>query len=139
MNPNLLNPVPVTIQQLDRSVMTMDEDAREPIHGARASTSVTLLAQVSWSMRGNPLFQSAGVEDKADGYILVRSSDLRLKGITLKRGDCVVQIGQGANAATTNLYLTKSQPLGHFSDTAGATITRWYFQDRNPVRPSGDK
>lgn len=141
MNPNLIHPIDVTVQRLNRSELVMDADAREPMHGARsvAADTVTVKAQISWGTRGQPQSEMGGVEEKSDGHITCRWSDLvLLTGGAFKRGDRVTQLGTGARAIAVDLYITKNIPMGHWPDQGGSTLVRFYFQDRKPVQQSGD-
>lgn len=118
----------------------MDADAREPMHGARSTTAdvVIIKAQISWGDRGRVQNEMAGVEEKSDGYILCRWSDLRAKGGPFKRGDKIASIGTGLNALVTDLYITKNEPMGHWPDQGGTSIVRFHFSDRNPHQHQGD-
>lgn len=140
-NPNLIHPIDITVQRLNRGELVMDEDAREPMHGARSVSAdqVVIKAQVNWGAKGNPLFTDLGPEEKSDGYILCRTSDLRSKGGSFKRGDKIITMGAGDNALTgLDLYITKVEPMGHWPDQGGSSMVRFHFADRKPVQQSGN-
>lgn len=135
-NPNLIHPISVIVERLNTAEMVMDPDTREPMHGARSSAAdrITVQAQINWGARKRPSFDGGGVEENSDGYILCRTYDLQKLGGLLKRGDRIVQIGTGANAIEVDLYLTRQEPMGHWPDQNGATLVRYHFEDRAPVK-----
>lgn len=138
--PNLIHPIDVTVHRLNRAQMVMDDDAREPMHGARSTTAdvVNIKAQISWGDRGRVQNEAGGVEEKSDGYILCRWSDLRAVGGAFKRGDRIVSFGTGLNKIDVDLYITKNEPMAHWPDQGGSSIVRFHFSDRNPHQHQGD-
>lgn len=140
MQPNLIHPIQVVVHRLNRSTLVMDADAREPMHGARDTTAdaVKILAQISWGERGRPQNEPAGVEEKSNGYILCRWSDLRKAGGAFKRGDKIVSIGAGLNSLAVELYILGNKPMAHWPDQGGTTLVRFHFADRKPYQQTGD-
>jgi hypothetical protein len=139
-NPNLIHPIPVVVQRHNRAKQVMDDEAREPLHGARTSAAdvVNIDAQVSWGTRGRVQNEAGGVEEKSDGYILCRTSDLRTKGGPFKRGDKIVTIGTGDNALAVELFITQMDPMGHWPDQGGSSLLKFMFSDRKPFNQTGD-
>lgn len=138
--PNLIHPIDVVIERLDRNEMIMDHDAREAILGPRSTSSntYTIQAQISWNDRSAPDPQGAGDRERDSGYILLRLFDMNNvfgSGQRLKRGDRIVQIG---NTTGLDLYITKDPPIGHWPDQFGETMIKYHFEDRRPVRQTGD-
>jgi hypothetical protein len=136
-NPRLIHPVTVVVERYDTGEQVFDPDTNEPIHGARGVTSerVTIKAQIKWSAKVDPHFTSAGVEEKSDGYILCRRSDLRAAGGEFKRGDRILSIGTGDNEqGDLDVYILKEEPMGHWQDLGGSSLVKYHFQDRTPVK-----
>jgi hypothetical protein len=140
MEPELIHPVPVTLELLNRAAMAFDADAREGLHGARSTAAdvVTVEAQIRWEVKDDPMPEQVGMRQRSRGYILVRNEDLREQAVVLKRGDRIVQIGEDENALSVDLYLTGQEPIAHYPDQLGATLLKWHFEDRHPVRQVGD-
>lgn len=135
MQPNLIHPVPVEIQQIDRAQTVVDEDFGEEVENVARSATVTVPGQIRWRAFKRASFSARGLEEKADGYITFRPIDLRAQGITqLQAGDRIVGIGSGANKMTVTLFVVNTEPLGHYSDIAGPGLVRAYFKSRHPVK-----
>lgn len=136
--PNLIHPVPVQLEIFDVAGQVMDDEAREPVHGARNASGdlVTLEAQVSYPQDQGIVMEAGGVRLTSSGHILVRRADLRDLGVAPKRGDRIVQIGEGENALTVNLFITGFQPMAHYTDQGGPTLMRYNFEDRDPTSSS---
>lgn len=138
--PNLIHPIDVTIERLTRSEMVMDLQAREPYHGARSSTTQTFVlpAQIKWSAKDDDQPQEGGVREVSNGYILCRILDMETVmgvGERLKRGDRIVTIG---NISDLDLYVVREEPIAHLQQTTGASMIKYHFEDRHPVRQVGD-
>lgn len=135
MQPNLIHPVPIEIQQIDRAQTIVDEDFDEEMESVARETTVTVPGQVRWRAFKRATFGEAGVEERADGYITMRPVDLRAVGIAqLQVNDKIVGIGSGDNKMVVNLFVVSQEPMGHYSDIAGPGLIRVYFKDRNPVK-----
>lgn len=131
---NLIHPIPVTIETWDPSQQTMDDAAREPIHGARGGTDVVIPAQVKWNKKSSPQYTAGGVVQQSEGYLLVRRADMRARNVVFKRGDKIKQIGAGGNqdALLNPLYITGEVPMAHMPGARGSELVRYMFEDRNP-------
>lgn len=130
MVPTLIHPVPVILEPLNAATAPRDEEARELVHGARRGTKVRISAQVSWSLKDDPTDHPAGVVEISKGYVLVRRRDLERMNLTIARGDRISKIGVQA----VDVYVTGTQPRGHYPDQGGHTLLRVYWGDRQPVR-----
>lgn len=130
MLPNLIHPVDVHIEQLDKASTVYDDDFREPVQQAAHAVVKYLKGQVSWGESKQLGTTAAGVEENAAGYVLFRYIDLEKAGVTLKLNDKIVKLGKIA----TDLYITKIAPCGHYQDQGGATLVKAYFMDRQPSR-----
>jgi hypothetical protein len=120
--------------------MLMDNEAREPIHGARttATQTFTLPVQAKWNDAADPTPMEGGPREEDRGYILARMKDMDLylgPGERIKRGDRIVAMGV---LTGLDLYITGTEPIGHYPDQAGATMVKYRFADRHPVHQAGD-
>ena len=129
VQPRLLHPVPIVIQQMDQSTTMYDDDYREPIQQSQRFANVTLPGQVKWTVGLDELkMERGGVRLEAEGYVLFRYKDLKAKNITLKKDDRLITIG----GVEVDVYITKIQPMGHYPSAAGPTLVRAWFNDRQP-------
>lgn len=134
--PNLIHPVDVTIERFNASEMLMDADTRSPIHGARSASGDTVIieAQIKIDDADMPDHGVGGDRLIQSGYILCRTVDMDNvlgAGQRLKKGDHIIAIGVNTGL---DLYITKNQRMGHYPDQNGASLIRYYFEDRNPVQ-----
>lgn len=130
MIPNLIHPVPIKIQSLDRSNTLYDDDMREPVQQAVRGSTVTVDGQVRWTNDQAGVSRRRGTEESSDGYVLFRYIDLTAKSVTLKREDRFIKLG----TIDTDVYVTKVEPLGHYPDQSGPTLIKAYFADAQPSR-----
>jgi len=128
--PNLLHPVPVQISQTDESETIYDDDMREPVQQCVRGSTVTVYGQVKWGMDQKYNSRRQGVEEDSDGYVLFRYVDLNAAGITIKREDRFLKLGN----IDVDVYVTGLRPEGHYSDQGGPTLVKAYFSDRQPSR-----
>ena len=131
--PRLLHPVPIQIQQISTATTEYDHDAREPIQFAQRQTVKTVQGQVQWGAAMSEQHTRGGAVESADGYVLLRYVDLQAQGITLQREDRFVKLGN----ETTDLYINRLVPVGHYPDAGGATMVKAFFDDRGPTRAAG--
>lgn len=155
MQPNLLHPVPVTFELLNRDDTVFDRYAREPVGQAirqgespRTGERVTIKAQYSEyfasAKHDYPMYQREGVEEMTDSYLAIRYKDLLRAGLVelnngkwenmkIKRGDRVVQIGR----EEVNLYVQGFKIFAHYPGSKG-TMIQVNLMDRHPVDQQGD-
>jgi len=132
--PNLLHPVPVTIEPIDRASTSFDEDAGEPIQAATRAAAVTVPGQVRWTSRNELRMQLGGPVENADGYVTFRFVDLRAAGVTdLKINDRITRTG----STVVEVYITKLEPFAHHPDQGGPTLLKAWFKDRSPAKTRG--
>lgn len=147
--PNLIHPVPVTIQRQDASITLFDPVDRQPVRqmwkrgqGPGTGADETLSAQVNWNdgKLGEPKLSPGGVEEKSEGYFLVRVIDLIGAGIAtenadgtvdfgIKRGDRITRIGR----RKVDLYVAWFRDVAFYPDQGGGTLLEVQFVDRNPA------
>lgn len=128
--PRLIHPVPVTIEQIDKSATIYDEDAREPIQFAARPVKKTLNGQVKWQSQFSESNTRAGTIEGASGYVLFRQIDLTAKAIVLQLEDRLSRIG----TRDTDVYITNLRPVGHYPDQGGHTMIKAFFDDRQPSK-----
>jgi hypothetical protein len=132
--PNLLHPVNITIERLNRGGTAFDEDVGEPIQSAARHTSATCPGQVKWLSAKDLAMPRGGPVEHADGYVLFRYVDLRERGITeLAINDRFTALG----STTREVYITKLEPQGHYPDQEGPTLVKAWFRDRSPAKTRG--
>lgn len=138
--PNLLHPVPVLIQQIDKTDQDtaggdgtwFDDDFREPVQHVAddPAGAVQVNGQVKWGMDEQLRTTLSGALAEADGYVLFRYVDLEAESIILKQNDRLIRIGK----IDTDVYLVGLRPEGHYTDVGGATLVKAFFKDRQPSR-----
>jgi len=126
--PNLLHPVPITIQQQDAPNTKVDDIFREPVQQSARKAKVVLQGQVKWGQDESLVPGKGGPKEDSDGYVLFRYVDQSTVGVTLKRGDRFTKLGK----IDVDVYIVSIEPMGHWQDQGGATLFRAYFKDRQP-------
>jgi len=128
MDPDLIHPIPVEINQIDKDSTEWDDNAREAVRTIARPAVIKLSAQVSWSIKDDPNPEKMGISEEARGYLLFLRKDLLNRSITISRGDKISKIGHD----TVELYVLGLTPAGHYPDQGGASLLQAYFGDRNP-------
>lgn len=149
MIPNLMDPIPVTIQRQNVAATVFDARAREPVRqlwkageGPGTGDAVELVAQVNWNQAkgvAKPVVRPGGVEEESEGYLLFRLVDLLAAGVAteradgtvafgLERGDRIVRIGR----RRTNLYVVFFRDVAGYEDRGGCTLLEVDFASRAP-------
>lgn len=154
--PNLIHPVKVTFELLDRDNTLWDDQAREPVRqavrkGAQPNTGsrVTIKGQISFYFAGAkldyPEWLREGVLERTVGYVSLRFKDMKKAGlltydvdgkfdeIKIKRGDRIVYLEK----RPTDLYVTGFKDFAHYPGF-GQTMIQVNFDDRNPSAQKGD-
>jgi hypothetical protein len=153
--PNLIHPVPITFELLDRDETVFDKYAREPVGQAirqgespRTGSQVTVKGQYSEyfasARHDYPTYEREGVEETTDSYVSLRYKDLLHAGLVelnngvwenmqIKRGDRVVQIGR----EQVNLYVQGFKLFAHYPGPKG-TMIQVNLADRHPVDQQGN-
>lgn len=156
IEPNLLHPIDITFELLDRDDTVYDKWAREPVGQAiregespRTGDRVTVKGQYSEyfasAKHEYPSYTRKGVEDMAVSYVAIRYKDLHRQGLVdlvddtwtnlkIKRGDRVIKIGR----ETVNFYVEgQSKVFAHYPGPGG-TMLQFNLIDRHPVDQQGD-
>lgn len=139
--PNLINPVLVTVEQIDRAATIQDPEAREPLQTAARRTAFQILAQFRFEpMPGGPgsaatlQTRGEGLVEQAIGYVLFRKADLdsHVDGpFEIQLNDRITQDGHMTNL---DYYVVRIQPRGHYGDQNGPSLIKAWFTDRQPVK-----
>jgi hypothetical protein len=156
VQPNLIHPIPVTFQLLDRANTVYDKYAREPVGQAirqgespRTGEEVTIKGQFSYyfasAKQDYPNFQRAGVTEETTAYVALRYVDMVRAGLLtltadgdfdtflLKRGDRCVKVGR----ETVNYYVEGFKPFAHYPGEK-QTMIQVNLMDRHPTHQQGD-
>lgn len=133
--PNLLHPVPVTIEPISRADTEYDDDLREPIGEVSYGAAITgLEAQNKDIDDDDPKPRREGIVEVTKGYLLFRVIDITGVYTPLK-GDRITHIGIRTGL---DLYVTKFQFRGHYPDQGGHSLVKVWYADRHPTRQRGD-
>lgn len=152
--PNLIHPVPVEIQRAVAGITVMDPISREPVRqlwksgqGPGTGMVLSMDAQVNWldGKVASPKLTRGGVEEKSEGYLLLRVFDLLAEGVVTEnadgtyslgivRGDRIVRIGR----RRTKLYVLYFRDVGNYQDELGSTLLEVHFTDRSPSSTGGE-
>lgn len=135
--PRLLHPIEVWIKQINKGATVTRSRAKEPVRQASRASTFHIAAQIRRVSSDDPRAEAAGIREGESGYVIFLERELIARGITLNRGDNIVQIGEGARAEVVNLYITRIPPHGYYPKQRGPTLQQAYFSDRQPTRSSG--
>lgn len=152
MIPQLIHPIPVTIQRQNAAATVFDDRAREPVRqlwkageGPGTGAATDLVAQVNWNDGhvAKPKVNPAGVEEESEGYLLFRIVDLVAAGVAIERGDGTVDFGllRGDRIVRigrrrTNLYVLFFIDVAGYTDQDGCTLLEVDFSSRAPSSPA---
>lgn len=128
--PNLIHPINCTVERIDKAGTIYDPDAREPVQRAARSTPIVLQAQPHWFSERELQTLAMGPNDYSRGYLLFRYVDLAAASVTIQLNDRVVMQGH----LPTEVYITRTQPMGHYPDQNGASLLKCWFTDRKPSK-----
>jgi hypothetical protein len=133
--PNLLHPIPIEIEQIDRSGTIVDDDYREEVQVVARSAAVTVPGQVKWGAHDRATLSALGADAHSDGYVVFRRDQLRAAGVEdMRQGDRLLAFGAVPNRIEVNVFVEKVQPFAHYGPFGGATLVRVFFRDRSPAR-----
>lgn len=132
--PTLIEPIAVLFQQIDKAATTFSSgvSGRREIQNYVARTATaSIQAQVAFGDADNkPNYTQLGVDEQAKGYLVIRYKDMAALGITLKRGDKIIKLG---NLDVSYFLLHgNGDPAAHFS-SIGFSLLRLFFSDREPT------
>lgn len=130
VQPNLIHPIPIVIQQLSKGSTMYDPDFREPIQQSSRAATVTIKGQVKWVDAQMLVVSEGGPREEASGYVTFRYRDLAAKSVVLQLNDKFLKIGN----IEGEFFIVRIHPQGHYTENGGATMLRAYFLDRQPSR-----
>lgn len=156
VQPNLIHPILVTFQLLDRAETVYDKYAREPVGQAirqgespRTGDEVSIKGQFSYyfasAKQNYPNFNREGVTEETMAYVALRYKDMIRAGLLtvdvngdfdiyiLKRGDRVVKVGK----ETVNYYVEGFKPFAHYPGER-QTMIQINLMDRHPTHQQGN-
>ena len=128
--PNLVHPVTVEIEQIQKASTFFDEDAREPLQQAARSAVIEVEGQPRWGSAEELDAGPGGVIENAAGYVLFRKVDLDAASVTLQINDRFKKIGN----VDTDYYVIRIQPTATYNDQGGPAMFRAWFADRLPSK-----
>lgn len=131
--PNLIHPVPITIQQLDKASTVQDHNHREPVQQSVRNADVIAPGQVMWFGLEMEV-DLGGRKVQARGYVLFRYIDLNALSISLKYNDRITKMG----IEDVGMYIVGLTPVGHYPDQSGATMVKAFVNDRQPAKGGFD-
>ena len=129
VEPTLIHPVDVIIEQGIKAQTSFRSDAREPVRRLKRTAPITLSAQIKWNRSDDPVMEFEGVTEGSRGYLLFKYKDLENVSVVIKRGDKIIKIDR----IDYELFVTQLRPAGHYPDQGGATLLKAYFSDREPT------
>lgn len=129
IDPTLIHPVTVIIEQGDKADTSYRNDAREPVRKLKRKANVTLSGQIKWKKTDDPSPDFTGITEDSLGYILLKWKDLDKLGVVVARGDKIIKIDR----IDYELYVTQLMPSGHYPDQNGSTLLKAFFADREPT------
>lgn len=133
--PNLIHPVPITLELINRAGTSIDPDIGEPIQRAARAVPIVCPGQVKWVAKNSLRMAFGGMVEDADGYVVFRRVDLRALGVTdLQMNDRITAMGAGTGLYAGEWYITRTEPFGHWQDQGGAALLKAWFKDRNPAK-----
>lgn len=124
---HLIHPVPVVIEQINRSATLYDHDAREEVQVVARTVAIEVSGQVKWTADMALATHKEGASEDESGYVLFSLVELDAIGVSIVRGDKITSIG-GQDCA---VYIERTEPCGHYSDMGGATLLKAYFASRS--------
>lgn len=136
-HPQLLHPVNIIVEPLDRSSQIEDENLREEIQIIGRSERITIPAQMEYRDKDDfatqkEMYDARGMVVLVAGYFTVRTLDAQLRGWSPKLGDKILETGVGSTfPQQLNGVIVRVEPRAHYPGL-GATLLKCFFSDRKP-------
>jgi hypothetical protein len=153
--PNLIHPVKITIEIIDRTETLFDTRAKEPVRQVRrkgiavGTTSITIKGQNSFYFAGAkldyPSYERGGVNEDSVGYVSFRFKDLVRAGLLIldankkfqefkiKRGDKIIWLDK----RPVEFFIIGLKDFAHYPNF-GQTMIQINYSDRTPSTQGGD-
>jgi len=135
MKPRLIAPIPIYIEQIEPDqTAQFDPYTKEPIGDVARAPAIRVLGQFQPDKTDDPDASSGGVVLESKGYILFQYMDLVRAGIQIRRGDKVIQIGEGLYKEEVEFYIKGTRRAGHYARLKGGAFLKAWYSDRHPSR-----
>lgn len=132
--PNLIHPIDIDIEQIDKGTTIYDPDTREPIQQVNRTTLLTIKGQPRWRSLSEVDMQRGGDRVSARGYIVFRKEDIDNASITIQINDKISRIGHQTGL---DYYITRIEWIGHLPRFDGPSLMKAWFDDRRPSKQPG--
>lgn len=131
--PNLIHPIDIDIEQIDKGATIYDPDTREPIQQASRTATITLKGQPRWRRLDAVSMHRGGDRLEAKGYIVFRKEDLDALGIEININDKITRIGH----TDVEYFVVEREWIAHLPRFNGPSLMKAWFNDRRPSKQSG--
>ncbi len=138
--PTLVNPIKVTIRQLDKTSTSYSNSSRYKKGKTIYSSPVTIDCVPFFGRQDDPRLMEGGIDEEVSGYIVVRFIDMNSLSLPrfFDRGDKIVSFGEGTNVQNVEYFLTKTKLAAAYPDQSGFTLRKYFFASRLIETPGGD-
>jgi hypothetical protein len=133
--PNLIHPIPVTIELLDFTKSVMRDRFGEPVGGPARPTQYVVPGQVfDQDTINNPI--ESGLKRTVEGYVAFRVVDMqRILPRRIQRMDKIVKFGTANLAEVVDFYIYRIRRRMHYAH--GSTVCMCWYRDRTPISTEG--
>jgi hypothetical protein len=128
-NPNLIHPIEITIQKINKSKTNYDTAHRAPIQQSTRKENIVIFGQVKWDETRMSV-DIAGISIEVAGYVLFKRSDLIEKNTKIEFNDRFIKFGN----QETSMYVVGLKYSGHYPDQNGSSLIKAFFSDRVPAK-----
>lgn len=135
--PNLIHPIPVTIELLDHSQSVFNDTFREPVGGGARPKRYVIPGQVFDQDTINNAIET-GLKRIVEGYVAFRIVDMNRilpANRRVQRNDRIVQFGTGANVEPVDFYIYRIRRRAHYAH--GATLCMCWYRDMESTHTDG--
>ena len=133
--PNLIHPIPVTVELLDFDQTVLNNRFGEPVGGAARPKQYVVPGQVFDQDTINNSVAS-GLQRTVEGYVVFRVVDMqRILPRRIQRMDRLVKFGTANLAEVVDFYFYRIRRRMHYAH--GATVCMCWYSAREPVSTDG--
>lgn len=111
--PFRMNTMRIVIAQLDTVKTVKDPDFREPVGVKHTETQIVLEGQVNLADKAKFFFQApsrTGDTEPTKGHLVFRKKYLDDLGVTLKKGDRIVEVGPESGPTPVDCNINEVRP-----------------------------
>jgi len=108
-----MNPVRIVIKQLDTTETVKDPDFREPVGVKHHDDDLVLQGQVNLAAKKTYFVSTpsrTGDMEPTKGHLVFRKRYLDDLGVTLRKGDTIVEVGPASNPTPINCGIEDVRP-----------------------------